>query len=123
MMSEGADWLHMGKSPCVLLDFGRDSGSLLLVEISDVMDGYVVSYPYLSSLPTTKLTVFFSHLSPAFCFSFFSHFVPNITMGFPVLEMVKKNVPNIFMDCHMMVSDPAKVGKKGLWNEVSKTKH
>lgn len=36
------------------------------------------------------------------------HFVPNITMGFPVLEMVKKNVPNIFMDCHMMVSDPAR---------------
>jgi pentose-5-phosphate-3-epimerase len=31
-------------------------------------------------------------------------------MGFPVLEMVKKNVPEIFMDCHMMVSDPARVG-------------
>ncbi|KAL7423942.1 RIBULOSE-phosphate 3-epimerase [Cryptotrichosporon argae] len=36
------------------------------------------------------------------------HFVPNITMGAPILEHVKKNVPDIFMDCHMMVSDPAK---------------
>jgi hypothetical protein len=62
MMSEGADWLHMGKSPCVLLDFGRDSGSLLLVEISDVMDGYVVSYPYLSSLPNDEADGIF--LSP-----------------------------------------------------------
>lgn len=36
------------------------------------------------------------------------HFVPNITMGAPILTCVKKNVPDIFMDCHMMVSDPAK---------------
>lgn len=38
------------------------------------------------------------------------HFVPNITMGPPILSCVRDNVPNIFMDCHMMVSDPAKVG-------------
>ncbi|KAK7064312.1 Ribulose-5-phosphate 3-epimerase [Favolaschia claudopus] len=36
------------------------------------------------------------------------HFVPNITMGAPVLACVSKGVPGIFMDCHMMVSDPAK---------------
>ncbi|ODN99464.1 ribulose-phosphate 3-epimerase [Cryptococcus wingfieldii CBS 7118] len=35
------------------------------------------------------------------------HFVPNITMGAPILEHVYKNVPDIFMDCHMMVSNPA----------------
>ncbi|KAM0750810.1 ribulose-5-phosphate 3-epimerase [Meredithblackwellia eburnea MCA 4105] len=35
------------------------------------------------------------------------HFVPNITMGPPVLASVYKTVPNVFMDCHMMVSDPA----------------
>lgn len=35
------------------------------------------------------------------------HFVPNITMGAPILEHVYKNVPNIFMDCHMMVSNPS----------------
>ena len=37
------------------------------------------------------------------------HFVPNITMGAPVLASVHKTVDNVFMDCHMMVADPAKV--------------
>ncbi|WWC65196.1 ribulose-phosphate 3-epimerase [Kwoniella dejecticola CBS 10117] len=36
------------------------------------------------------------------------NFVPNITMGAPILTWVHKNVPDIFMDCHMMVADPAK---------------
>ncbi|GAA5971034.1 hypothetical protein JCM8115_006126 [Rhodotorula mucilaginosa] len=36
------------------------------------------------------------------------HFVPNITMGAPVLASVHKTVDNVFMDCHMMVSDPEK---------------
>ncbi|KAI8980721.1 Ribulose-phosphate 3-epimerase [Trametes punicea] len=36
------------------------------------------------------------------------HFVPNITMGAPVLACVAKGVPGIFMDCHMMVSQPEK---------------
>jgi len=34
------------------------------------------------------------------------HFVPNITMGAPILTCVKKDIPDIFMDCHMMVSEP-----------------
>ncbi|KAF9270181.1 ribulose-5-phosphate 3-epimerase [Marasmius fiardii PR-910] len=36
------------------------------------------------------------------------HFVPNITMGAPILTCVHKGVPGIFMDCHMMVSQPEK---------------
>ncbi|KAF8314979.1 ribulose-5-phosphate 3-epimerase [Clavulina sp. PMI_390] len=36
------------------------------------------------------------------------HFVPNITMGAPILTCVKKSIPNIFMDCHMMVAEPEK---------------
>ncbi|WVQ85940.1 ribulose-phosphate 3-epimerase [Cryptococcus sp. DSM 104549] len=36
------------------------------------------------------------------------NFVPNITMGAPILTCVRDNVPDIFMDCHMMVADPAK---------------
>ncbi|THG98549.1 hypothetical protein EW145_g7407 [Phellinidium pouzarii] len=36
------------------------------------------------------------------------HFVPNITMGAPILSCVHKGVPGIFMDCHMMVSEPEK---------------
>lgn len=42
------------------------------------------------------------------------HFVPNITMGAPVLASVHKTVDNVFMDCHMMVSDPEKVGALAL---------
>jgi pentose-5-phosphate-3-epimerase len=37
------------------------------------------------------------------------HFVPNITMGFPVLQSLIGNMPDLYADCHMMVSDPAKV--------------
>ncbi|KAI0687766.1 Ribulose-phosphate 3-epimerase [Cytidiella melzeri] len=37
-----------------------------------------------------------------------SHFVPNITMGAPILSCVSKGVPGIFMDCHMMVAEPEK---------------
>lgn len=40
------------------------------------------------------------------------HFVPNITMGAPILACVKKNIPDIFMDCHMMVSKPSQVSRK-----------
>ncbi|KAK7059057.1 RIBULOSE-phosphate 3-epimerase [Paramarasmius palmivorus] len=36
------------------------------------------------------------------------HFVPNITMGAPILSCVYKGVPGIFMDCHMMVAQPEK---------------
>ncbi|KAI0830604.1 ribulose-5-phosphate 3-epimerase [Trametes gibbosa] len=36
------------------------------------------------------------------------HFVPNITMGAPILACVSRGVPGIFMDCHMMVSNPEK---------------
>ncbi|ESK97979.1 ribulose-phosphate 3-epimerase [Moniliophthora roreri MCA 2997] len=36
------------------------------------------------------------------------HFVPNITMGAPILSCVHKGVPGIFMDCHMMVAQPEK---------------
>jgi len=36
------------------------------------------------------------------------HFVPNITIGAPVLGAVAKTVEGAWMDCHMMVSDPLK---------------
>ncbi|KAG6879763.1 hypothetical protein C0992_012083 [Termitomyces sp. T32_za158] len=36
------------------------------------------------------------------------HFVPNITMGAPILSCVSNGVPGIFMDCHMMVAQPEK---------------
>lgn len=36
------------------------------------------------------------------------HFVPNISFGFATVEAVRKYVPNAFMDCHLMVTDPLK---------------
>jgi hypothetical protein len=33
---------------------------------------------------------------------------PLFLQGAPILSWVKKGVPNIFMDCHMMVSEPEK---------------
>uniref|UniRef100_A0A0A9XU96 Ribulose-phosphate 3-epimerase n=1 Tax=Lygus hesperus TaxID=30085 RepID=A0A0A9XU96_LYGHE len=34
------------------------------------------------------------------------HFVPNISFGFADIEAVRKYVPNAFLDCHLMVTDP-----------------
>ncbi|WFD05203.1 ribulose-phosphate 3-epimerase [Malassezia vespertilionis] len=34
------------------------------------------------------------------------HFVPNIVMGAPILKCVHEQLPDAFMDCHMMVTHP-----------------
>lgn len=34
------------------------------------------------------------------------HFVPNITIGAPVLKCLKKAIPDAFYDVHLMISDP-----------------
>jgi ribulose-phosphate 3-epimerase len=36
------------------------------------------------------------------------HFVPNITIGAPVIENLKACKPNAFLDCHLMVTEPEK---------------
>lgn len=35
------------------------------------------------------------------------HFVPNITIGAPVVKSLRKHT-NLFLDCHLMITDPAK---------------
>ena len=35
------------------------------------------------------------------------HFVPNITFGPSVVSSLRKHVSDAFLDCHLMVSDPA----------------
>lgn len=36
------------------------------------------------------------------------HFVPNITFGPGVVASLRKHVPNTYLDCHLMVTDPGK---------------
>ena len=41
------------------------------------------------------------------------HFVPNLTLGAPIVKSLRKHTDS-FLDCHLMVSNPAqwiKVGK------------
>ena len=35
--------------------------------------------------------------------------MPNITIGAPVVKSLRSHLPNAFLDCHMMVSEPGKV--------------
>jgi ribulose-phosphate 3-epimerase len=35
------------------------------------------------------------------------HFVPNLTIGAPVVKSLRK-IPNIFLDCHLMIEEPGK---------------
>jgi len=35
------------------------------------------------------------------------HFVPNLTLGPPIVKCLRKNHPTAFLDCHCMVSHPA----------------
>ena len=35
------------------------------------------------------------------------HFVPNLTIGAPVVKSLRKHT-DLFMDCHLMITDPAK---------------
>lgn len=34
------------------------------------------------------------------------HFVPNITIGIPVVRALRKRLPDAFLDVHLMISDP-----------------
>jgi ribulose-phosphate 3-epimerase len=36
------------------------------------------------------------------------HFVPNLTLGAPIVKALRQHVPNAYLDCHLMVSEPEK---------------
>ena len=40
------------------------------------------------------------------------HFVPNITIGLPVVEALRKHFPDTFLDVHIMISNPDEMAAK-----------
>ena len=36
------------------------------------------------------------------------HFVPNIALGPPIVQTLRPQLPNTYLDCHLMVSEPLK---------------
>eukprot|EP00826_Nyctotherus_ovalis_P034707 TRINITY_DN2912_c0_g2_i11.p1 TRINITY_DN2912_c0_g2~~TRINITY_DN2912_c0_g2_i11.p1 ORF type:complete len:204 (-),score=59.07 TRINITY_DN2912_c0_g2_i11:31-642(-) len=36
------------------------------------------------------------------------HFVPNLTLGFPIIQALRKKLPKVYFDCHCMISEPGK---------------
>lgn len=37
------------------------------------------------------------------------NFVPNLTLGHPVVKCLRRKIPHFFFETHMMVADPEKV--------------
>lgn len=129
MLGDGADWLHMGaylSSPVVasvLSEINTDitvNPGAMDTDIAELALPMLSAWLVFAVLPCSSWRSLDGAYSPSRPSSprcatgltadvMDGHFVPNITMGPPILSCVRDNVPDIFMDCHMMVSDPAKV--------------
>ena len=108
MIIGGAQWLHMGKLPIVQV-----------IPFSFLQDcrcyGWVTYQPsFLKTRSRSNSRIFTVILSPISPWVLIISYrivciLPSKHTGAPILSCVHKGVPGIFMDCHMMVSQPDKV--------------
>ena len=45
------------------------------------------------------------------------HFVPNLTLGAPIVESLRKHT-QAYLDCHLMVSNPKQWVKVRVWEHM-----
>ncbi|KAG6479881.1 hypothetical protein ZIOFF_063357 [Zingiber officinale] len=101
MIQLGADWLHMD-----------------IMVLIDLLPCYMVSLQHMINI------FFFFDLFV----DIHRHFVPNLTIGTPVIESLRKHT-KAYLDCHLMVTNPldyveplAKAGASGFTFHVEVTK-
>ena len=105
MIKGGAEWLHMGLFPHPHLSASPAES------FPDVMDGYPSPLSLSLPLPHSGFQAISFQTSPWACPVLSCPFLclTRSNQGAPILSCVSKGVPGIFMDCHMMVSEPEKV--------------
>ncbi|KAK6912988.1 Ribulose-phosphate 3-epimerase-like [Dillenia turbinata] len=85
MLQSGADWLHMD------------------IMVMDSIESECARFFWLLLVPICKMKEIYS-LLPVLSF-LLRHFVPNLTIGAPVIEGLKKHT-KAYLDCHLMVTNP-----------------
>ena len=91
-------------APSILAsDFGQ-----IAQECTRMVDGEGADWLHLGS-PINLPLFRFVCLLPCLVDVMDGHFVPAITFGHQVVGVVRKALPDTYLDCHMMVSDPKQV--------------
>ncbi|KAK7395880.1 hypothetical protein VNO78_16453 [Psophocarpus tetragonolobus] len=100
-----SDFANLASEAQRMVDFGADWLHM------DIMDGYGIT-------PEIAITSKFN-----------GHFVPNLTIGAPVIESLRKHT-EAYLDCHLMVTNPldyveplAKAGASGFTFHVEASKN
>jgi hypothetical protein len=110
MIKNGAEWLHMGESfpfvlqPLLILPVTQMSwmGNACCFPVPLILYSVSFVFPDISCRILLWVCRLSSIVSAAL-----QHRIR--LSGAPILTCVRKGVPDIFMDCHMMVSEPEKV--------------
>lgn len=96
MVDAGADWLHMD----VMDGYERRCAHRLPRGLAD---GRGAGTPRALEMRTRRLP---RRRLPRRLFPARRHFVPNLTLGAPIVKSLRKHT-TAFLDCHLMVTDPA----------------